>query len=127
MVPVQLFAPPLWLTFRDTVFLSGQNTYKLYEKTVLSNFLQVVQEREGNQFANDMLSREWDIGKKDGGPLIANALENHTDIDWFSYRYLSGGKDDEIDAKVQAFIEADPIRKVIVRMKEDDAAAFDAD
>lgn len=93
----------------------------------LSDFLRVVEARELDMFQDDLLFREWNTRKEDGGPLVANALENWTDIDWFAYRYLSQGNDDVVDKHVKAFIEADPIRGSIVRMKEDDAVAYEAE
>ncbi|KAL6410165.1 phosphotransferase enzyme family protein [Ilyonectria robusta] len=127
VVPIQFFTPPLWLTCRDTVSLSAPSTYKLYLMKGLSDFLRIVEARELGMFQNDLLFREWNTRKEDGGPLVANALENWTDIDWFAYRYLSQGNDDDVDKHVKAFIEADPIRGSIVRMKEDDAIAYEAE
>ncbi|TWU73698.1 hypothetical protein ED733_004881 [Metarhizium rileyi] len=126
VVPVQFFTPPLWLTCRSTVSLSAPSSYKLYLITALSDFLGVVNTQELAGYGNDLLSREWATRKEDGGPLVANALENWTDIDWFAYRYLSRGKDDEVDEHVEAFIRADPIRAAIARMKEDDALVSEA-
>ncbi|ODA81130.1 hypothetical protein RJ55_04093 [Drechmeria coniospora] len=125
VVPVQFFIPPLWLTGRNTVSLAGPNTYKLYLLTALSDFLRVVKDQELRTFGNDTLCSEWTIRKDDAGPLVANALENWTDIDWFAYRYLSQGRDDELVERIEAFMEADPIRGFIVQMKEDDANAYE--
>ncbi|OAA38101.1 phosphotransferase enzyme family protein [Metarhizium rileyi] len=126
VVPVQFFTPPLWLTCRSTVSLSAPSSYRLYLMTALSDFLGVVKAQELAACGNDLLSGEWAARKEDGGPLVANALENWTDIDWFAYRYLSRGKDDEVDEHVEAFLRADPIRASIARMKEDDALVTEA-
>ncbi|KYK61367.1 phosphotransferase enzyme family protein [Drechmeria coniospora] len=97
----------------------------LYLLTALSDFLRVVKDQELRTFGNDTLCSEWTIRKDDAGPLVANALENWTDIDWFAYRYLSQGRDDELVERIEAFMEADPIRGFIVQMKEDDANAYE--
>ncbi|KAH7019745.1 hypothetical protein EDB80DRAFT_701442 [Ilyonectria destructans] len=84
VVPIQFFTPPLWLTCRDTVSLSSPSTYKLYLMKGLSDFPRVIEARELDMFQDALLFREWNTRKEDGGPLVANALEKWTDIDWFA-------------------------------------------
>ncbi|KAG8409219.1 hypothetical protein J3458_019336 [Metarhizium acridum] len=124
VVPVQLFTPPLWLTCRDTPYVTAPNSYKLYLKKALLNFLEAVRTQELSTFGEDRLFEEWTSRKDNAEPLVANALENWTDIDWFAYLYLSKGDDAKLEEDVRSFIEADPIRGLITRMKEDDTIAY---
>ncbi|KHN96096.1 phosphotransferase enzyme family protein [Metarhizium album ARSEF 1941] len=124
VIPLQLFTPPLWLTGRDNRFVTAPKSYKFYLTIALSHFLEAVKTQELSTFNQDRLFQEWTSRKDNAEPLVANALENWTDIDWFAYLYLSRGDDDKLEEEVRSFIEADPIRSLITRMKEDDAAAY---
>lgn len=127
VVPLQFFTPPLWLTRRTTVTMAAPASYRLYLKTALAQFLGIVRAQEISSRGEVRLFTEWTASKEDGGFLMANALENWTDIDWFAYLHLSQGDDEKLAKEVPGFIKADPIRGLIVRMKEDDAVSYDAE
>ncbi|TAQ83528.1 hypothetical protein B7494_g8149 [Chlorociboria aeruginascens] len=45
--------------------------------------------REHEKYGNELLSTKWAKAKVDSGFLLANALENWTDIDWFANQYIN--------------------------------------
>lgn len=124
VIPVQLFSPPLWLTCRNNLYITMHNSYRHYLREALLPFLDVVKTQELSTFGETRLFGEWASRMDNGEPLVANALENWTDIDWFAYLHLSKKNDAKLEQDVKSFIEADPIRGFITRMKEDDAVAY---
>ncbi|GAB0142006.1 hypothetical protein EsHS_00002572 [Epichloe bromicola] len=124
VIPVQLFSPPLWLTCRNNLYITMPNSYRRYLRTALVPFLDAVKTQELSLFGETRLFGEWASRKDNGEPLVANALENWTDIDWFAYLHLSKRDESTLEQDVRSFIEADPIRGFITRMKEDDAVAY---
>jgi hypothetical protein len=75
-----------------------------------------------------MLADEWVQAKENSGFLVANALENWTDIDWFANRYINWkcykGKLD-LDERVKAFMD-NPARKALIARKLRDGTAYRA-
>ncbi|EFY91559.1 hypothetical protein J3459_014636 [Metarhizium acridum] len=124
VVPVQFFVPPLWLTGRNTVELAGHNTWQLFLIKAFNEFLSILESRERDMYGNPLLSQEWAEQSMHAEPLIANALENWTDIDWFAFRYLSRADEDATKEAIQAFIDEDPLRRLVAEMKEKDECAY---
>lgn len=124
VVPVQFFVPPLWISGRTTVQLAGHNTWQLFLITSFKEFLSVTESRELYMFGNTLLSREWAERSTRAEPLVANALENWTDMDWFAYRYLSRGDKEAAKESIKTFIDEDPLRRLVAEMKERDASAY---
>ncbi|EFY96149.2 Protein kinase-like protein [Metarhizium robertsii ARSEF 23] len=124
VVPVQFFVPPLWISGRTTVELAGHNTWQLFLITSFKEFLSVTESRELYMFGNTLLSREWAERSTRAEPLVANALENWTDLDWFAYRYLSRADKEAAKESIKTFIDEDPLRRLVAEMKERDASAY---
>lgn len=124
VVPVQFFVPPLWISGRTTVELAGHNTWQLFLITSFKEFLSVTESRELYVYGNTLLSREWAERSTRAEPLVANALENWTDMDWFAYRYLSRGDKEAAKESIKTFIDEDPLRRLVAEMKERDASAY---
>ncbi|KAF5133094.1 hypothetical protein E5D57_003716 [Metarhizium anisopliae] len=124
VVPVQFFVPPLWISGRTTVELAGHNTWQLFLIKPFKEFLSVTESRELDVYGNTMLSREWAERSMRAEPLVANALENWTDMDWFAYRYLSRGDKEAAKESIKTFIDEDPLRRLVAEMKEQDASAY---
>ena len=86
VVPVQYFMPPLWLSKRDAAQLANPNSWLLYMRRHFSEFLAIVKSREDEMYGNSILHDEWAGQTEDAKPLIANALENWTEVDWFIHQ-----------------------------------------
>ncbi|OAA42570.1 phosphotransferase enzyme family protein [Metarhizium rileyi] len=99
VVPVQYFAPPLWLSERDTVH--GENP------------------RRGTLW-RPPTPRRMDRTDANAEPLVANALENWTDVDWFVHRYLVSKETSAADKSLSAFADEDPLRSLLADIKEQD-------
>ncbi|KAK7415903.1 hypothetical protein QQZ08_012215 [Neonectria magnoliae] len=116
VVPVQYMQPPLWLTGHNTEFLALKYPYLLFLEK-FDEFLKITKELEGQKYGDHLLSREWEQRKSNGGFLVANALENWTDIDGFSTRFINrewfGGLEDA-PKRVETFVCEDPTRRVLV-------------
>lgn len=125
VVPCQYFLPPLWLTNIDTTVLAWGFAYDHYLQR-FEDFLAIVESRERERYGDKLLSTEWSKAKRDGGFLVANALENCTDMDWFANRFIGwrwyGGKED-VAERISAFIREDPVRE---RMVHDRVHAYEA-
>ncbi|KAM0421404.1 hypothetical protein ACHAPT_010758 [Fusarium lateritium] len=123
VVPCQYFLPPLWLTNLDTTVLAWKFAYDRYLEK-FEEFLAIVESRERERYGDELLSTEWSKAKRDGGFLVANALENCTDMDWFANRFIGwrlyGGKED-VAERISAFIREDPARG---RMVHDRVLAY---
>ncbi|KAF5019924.1 hypothetical protein F66182_8064 [Fusarium sp. NRRL 66182] len=125
VVPYQYFLPPLWLTNLDTTVLAWGFAYDHYLER-FEDFLAIVESRERERYGDKLLSTEWSKAKRDGGFLVANALENCTDMDWFANRFIGwrryGGKED-VAERISAFIREDPARE---RLVHDRVLAYEA-
>jgi hypothetical protein len=119
VVPVQFFKPPLWLKIPDTTKLAWDFVYRDYLKS-LDQLLEIVRTREREQYGNELLSNEWAKAKENSGLLVANALENWTDMDWFANRYINWkcykGKA-ELNERVKTFMWNNPARKTLIEQK----------
>ncbi|KAH6716161.1 phosphotransferase enzyme family protein [Leptodontidium sp. MPI-SDFR-AT-0119] len=129
VVPRQFFKPPLWLGIPDTTKLAWDFVYNDYLKSF--NQLQATaMTRELEKYGNTLLSDEWAKAKENSGFLVANALENWTDMDWFANRYINWkcyrGKID-LDERVRMFMEENPARKSLIAKKLREGIAYEAD
>lgn len=124
VVPVQFFKPPLWLRIPDTTKLAYNFVYNDYLKS-FDQFLEILRTREHEKYGNGLLSDEWAKAKENSGFLVANALENWTDMDWFANRYINWkcyqGKAD-LDKRVEAFMENSAHKALIARKLHDEIA-----
>ncbi|KAK7408676.1 hypothetical protein QQX98_009144 [Neonectria punicea] len=111
VVPRQFFQPPLWLTNRNPGALSWDYAYSRFLES-FDEFLDVTRALERKMYGNELLSDEWTEGKD--GFLVANALENWTEIDLFSADFISWkwyrGKAD-MGERIKIFMEEDPARR----------------
>ncbi|KAI0010225.1 hypothetical protein F4779DRAFT_319842 [Xylariaceae sp. FL0662B] len=118
VVPCQFFKPPLWFSNPDPTMLAYDFIYQRYIER-FDRFLAVVRKLERERYGNELLSNEWVVAKEDSGFLVANALENWTDIDWFAFRYINRkwyrGKD--LQERVRAFMDDVPARKSFIERK----------
>lgn len=128
VVPLQFFNPPLWFGVPDTTKLAYSFVYRDYLSR-FHRFLAIVRSREEQLFDNVLLAEEWAKAEAHRGFLVANALENWTDMDWFAFRYINlkcyGGKRD-LSARVKAYIEEDPARHELIRRKVAERIAYRA-
>ncbi|KAK0640942.1 kinase-like domain-containing protein [Cercophora newfieldiana] len=129
VVPRQFFIPPLWLRYCDTTKLAYDFVYQDYLKR-FHRLLGLIRTQELERFGQALLADEWTVAEKDSGFLVANALENWTDIDWFAYRYINwkwyyGQGKEGLDARVKAFME-DPTRRALIMSKLDEGRAYKA-
>ncbi|KAK3364154.1 phosphotransferase enzyme family protein [Lasiosphaeria hispida] len=109
MVPRQFFLPPLWLRYCDTTKLAYDFVYQDYLKR-FHHLLDLVRTQELERFGQALLANKWTVAEKDSGFLVANALENWTDMDWFAHRYINwkwyhGQGKEGLDARVKAFMQ----------------------
>jgi hypothetical protein len=127
VVPLQFFKPPLWLKNPDTTKLAWNFVYRDYLKS-LDQLLEIVRTREREKYGDELLSNEWAKAKKDSGFLVANALENWTDIDWFAHRYINWKcyKNKDLNERVKAFMEEDSSRKTLIGQKLREWIAYQA-
>ncbi|KAJ3478476.1 hypothetical protein NLG97_g8570 [Lecanicillium saksenae] len=121
VVPIQYFIPPLWLKHSDISSLAWKHAYDGYISQELGAFLSVVRAEERMKYRSSMLADQWDKTKNDGGFLIAHALENWHDIDAVAFRYLNAryyGGTSDLDGRVARFLQDDPLRGLVIDMKE---------
>ncbi|KAJ2891959.1 hypothetical protein MKZ38_010502 [Zalerion maritima] len=128
VVPRQLFNPPLWLPpeIYLTTLLAFPTIYNKYLRH-FDQFVAIMRIRERERYGNELLSDEWAEAKKNGGFLVANALENSTEINWFAHRFLNHERYrslEDLDDRVIAFMQEDPDRQTLVTRKR---AEHDAD
>jgi hypothetical protein len=118
----------LWLGIPDTTKMAYDFVYKDYLK-YFDRFLSILRSRERESFGEELLADEWERAKADSGFLVANALENSTDMDWFAHRYINWkwyrGRNDLAD-RVRVFIDEDPARGVIIANRRRKAIAHGA-
>jgi hypothetical protein len=128
IVPLQFFKPPLWLTSPDTTILAIEYAYRMYLEQ-FDKFLSVVRTLEKERYGNELLSNEWAEAKLKSGFLVANALENWTDIDWFAYRYIHWKwyRGRELKERIRAFVDEDPTRKAFIAEKLREGMAYTAE
>jgi hypothetical protein len=129
VVPLQFFAPPLWLTRRAFSVLIRAPVYDYYVEEELSVFLAVVRDREREICGDELLSQHWSCIHKDGGIHVASALENWTEIDHFSGYFLEKilyGKEG-IESRVSEFIQKNPGRAELVARKVREWIAYKAE
>ncbi|KAL1863168.1 hypothetical protein VTK73DRAFT_6360 [Phialemonium thermophilum] len=128
VVPRQFFGPPLWLGIPDTTKLAYEFVYEDYLKK-FDKLLAKFRAREMETYGDDVLYQEWSKGKEDSGFLVANALENWTDMDWFANRYVNRKwfRGIDLDERVQAFMEEDPARKALIARKAAEGLAYEAE
>lgn len=129
VVPLQFFKPPLWLGNPDTTKLAYNFVYSDYLER-FDQFQAILKCREIDRYGTDTLFGEWSLAKVDSGFLVANALENWTDIDWFAFRYINWkrykGKT-ALEERVTAFIREDPAREALVARKVRDGTDYKAE
>ncbi|OAA43444.1 phosphotransferase enzyme family protein [Beauveria brongniartii RCEF 3172] len=121
VVPLQYFTPPLWLKHADIANLAWKHAYDGYISQDLNAFLSVVRAEERRLHKSSMLADQWDRTKHDGGFLIAHALEHWRDIDAVAFRYLNAryyGGTSDLDGRVARFLQDDPLRGLVIDMKE---------
>lgn len=120
VVPLQFFKPPLWLgRYPETTVMAYNFAYTDYLEK-FDQLLDIVRSREQARSGDVRLAEEWTEAKEDAGFLVANALENWTDIDWFANRYINRkryGSKSDLEDRVKAFMEEDPARKELVARK----------
>jgi hypothetical protein len=125
VVPLQFFKPPLWLKIPDTTKLAWNFVYNDYLKS-FDQFLAIVRTREREKYGNELLADEWAKAKENSGFLVANALENWTDMDWFANRYINWkcyqGKAD-LDKRVKAFMK-NLVHKTLIARKLREGIAY---
>ncbi|KAI2633972.1 phosphotransferase enzyme family protein [Xylaria nigripes] len=127
VVPLQFFKPPLWLANPDPTNLAYEFLYRQYLDR-FNEFLAIVRTLEKERYGNELLSREWTEAKADGGFLVANALENWTDIDWFAFRYINrkSYKGVDLQERILAFMDEDATRKAFISRKLREGVAYTA-
>ncbi|KAJ4147438.1 hypothetical protein LMH87_001956 [Akanthomyces muscarius] len=121
VVPVQYFIPPLWLKHTEISNLAWKHTYDGYISQELNAFLSVVRAEERKKYRSSALADQWDRTKHDGGFLIAHALEHWQDMDAVAFRYLNTryyGGTSGLDGRVERFLQDDPLRELVIDMKE---------
>lgn len=126
VVPLQFFKPPLWLGNSDTTNLAYNFMYQDYTKK-FNQLLDTIRIREKQRYGDTMLADEWAVAKADSGFLVANALENWTDMDWFAHRYINWKLYRKIDLnkRVEAFMEEDPARVDLIERKVREGAEYE--
>jgi hypothetical protein len=129
VVPLQFFSPPLWLSNPDTTKLAYPFLYREFLKR-FDQLQAILRIQERQRYGSEMLFDEWTSAKVDSGFLVANALENWTDVDWFAFRFIHwkcyGGKTD-LSKRVAAFVEADPSRKELIARKVREGIQYEID
>lgn len=127
VVPLQFFKPPLWLGNPDPTNLAYDVVYQRYLKR-FDQFLTVVRMLEREKYGNEVLSNEWAEAKTDSGFLVANALENWTDIDWFAFRYINRKcyRGQDLQKRTRAFADS-PERKSLIERKLRESVTYMAE
>jgi len=127
VVPLQFFKPPLWLKNPDTTKLAWNFVYRDYLKS-FDQLLRIMRTREREKYGDELLSNEWAKAKEDSGFLVANALENWTDIDWFAHRYINWKcyKTKDLNERVEAFMKEDPARQTLIGRKLRERITYEA-
>lgn len=119
VVPPQYFTPPLWLSGYGAVQLAHHISWQLFRETALAEFLAIIKTREQALCGNTQLHDEWLQTVNHGEPLVANAVENWTEVDWFVHRGLHK-KQAPSEEALSAFVEEDPSRALFAHIQEHD-------
>lgn len=120
VVPIQYFIPPLWLKRMDFANVAWKHAYDGYVSQELAAFFAVVRAEERRTYKSSLLADQWERTKRDGGFLIAHALEHGHDIDNVAFRYLNAryyGGTADLDGRVARFLQDDPLRGLVIDMK----------
>jgi len=129
VVPRQFFIPPLWLGIPDTTKLAYDFVYEDYLK-YFDQLLVAVRSCERQRFGDEQLADDWAAAKQDSGFLVANALENWTDMDWFAHRYINWkwyGCKEDLSIRIKEFMDQDPTRGALIAKKLRDGRAHSAE
>lgn len=126
IVPRQFFEPPLWLTGHWLPTLAFPIVYDNEYLKTFDKFLATTRTLEREMYGNELLSDEWTTAKLNAGFLVANALENWTDIDYFASRYLDIKyyKREKLKERIQAFLDENPERGTFIKKKLEEGLAF---
>lgn len=94
VVPVQCFAPPLWLKHEQRMMAEPQHYATAIEE--YDAFLDVVRSREKVLFPSDQVSLadEWEVAKPNGGFFIPHALD-----DWYLASFYRHNKPRPLNEK----------------------------
>ncbi|KAI8722542.1 APH domain-containing protein [Fusarium sp. LHS14.1] len=124
VVPLQLFNPPLWLVSNSPEVLASRQFYQ-YHVEELEKFMTVLRQREQAHFGGTHLADEWQDIHRNGGLLVAEALEK-MDLEiifYFGYRFCD---DSQTPTTVlRQFIEDSPARVDIVASKVREGEMYD--
>lgn len=126
VVPVQFFKPPLWLKYPSTAAQANNFVHLDYLKT-FDQFLEIVRTLEREKYGNELLSNEWEKAKENSGFLVANALENWTDIDWLAARYINWKcyrDKGDLAERIKAFMESSPAHRPFIERKLREAIVY---
>ncbi|KAM0415722.1 hypothetical protein ACHAPT_013307 [Fusarium lateritium] len=125
VVPLQLFNPPLWLISKSPELLASRHFYD-YHVEELDRFLDILRQREQAYFGGvTHLADEWQDIHRDGGLLVAEALEKMDleTIFHFGYRYCDNS---EVPRdRVQQFMAENSARRDIVDNKVREGEVYD--
>ena len=127
-MPRQFFNPPLWLGKPDTTKLAYNFVYQDYLE-LFDQFQAIVRVRERERYGNKLLSDKWAEAKVDSGFLVANALKNWTDMDWFAFRYINWKcyQGINLGERVKTFMDDDPARKDLIVRKLREGNSYKAE
>ncbi len=130
VVPLQMFTPPMWLTWRKLPFLCILKAYREYQKE-LGVFLDILKECEAMMFPRDLdrscLSREWERINDKGSVLVAAALSDPIAIsevyEFLELCFLRRGED--LGTLLANFLESTPSRRDLVARKRQDLEDYE--
>ncbi|KAI5464572.1 phosphotransferase enzyme family protein [Mariannaea sp. PMI_226] len=129
IVPRQYFLPPLWLKPVDFTQLCLPPVYEDWMET-FTDFLAEMKKLETARGGDIRLYREWREASKNGGFLVASALENWEDVEWVADRYIGhtqhGGAKD-LAQRVKKFLEEDPTREEFLQKKMEEHAEYEVE
>ncbi|KAM6535685.1 hypothetical protein FALCPG4_005232 [Fusarium falciforme] len=124
VVPLQLFNPPLWLVSNSPELLASRQFYE-YHVEELDKFITILRQREQAHFDGSQLADEWQGIHRNGGLLVAEALEK-MDLEiifYFGFRFCD---DSQVPVDlVRQFMEDSPARADIVANKVREGELYD--
>ncbi len=104
--------------------LSSPSIYTDYLEQ-LDQLVAIMRIQERERYGNELLSNEWTEAKKDGGFVVAHALQSWQEIHRFCHFTLTGfGRRRETDKRIEAFMQEDPDRQALVARRR---AEYEAD
>lgn len=124
VVPVQYFAPPFWLSDRDTTQLAHAGAWEAFRRRHLSEFLTILKTQEEERYGRSVLHDEWARRTETPAPLVANALESWTEVDWFVHQNLASQDEDAAEEELSEFAKEDPLRSLLAEIKEQDYKTY---